>query len=86
MYLCFELLSQDCGVCPTPFGTLVVPGDIQAEDFDNGGEVKTHIVLGFPSSEKIVALSNPAGNEVVKHIFLSNTPFFQHEKMHNTGT
>eukprot|EP00752_Nemacystus_decipiens_P002207 g2098.t1 len=29
---------QDCGECPTPYTSLVVPGTIQAEDFDLGGE------------------------------------------------
>jgi len=31
---------QDCGECPTAFTTLVLPGTIQAEDFDLGGEVR----------------------------------------------
>lgn len=30
---------QDCAECPTAYATLLVPGKIQAEDFDLGGEV-----------------------------------------------
>lgn len=34
------LPDQDCGECPTAYTTLVVPGTVQAEDFDLGGEVR----------------------------------------------
>lgn len=33
------LPDQDCGECPTAYTSLVVPGTVQAEDFDLGGEV-----------------------------------------------
>lgn len=32
--------QQDCGECSTPFTSLTIPGDINAEDFDVGGEVR----------------------------------------------
>lgn len=35
-----SLPGQDCGECPTAYTALVVPGTIQAEDFDLGGEVR----------------------------------------------
>lgn len=38
---CFSMClpRQDCEDCPTAYVPLVVPGNIQAEDFDLGGEV-----------------------------------------------
>ena len=47
------LPNQDCAECPIAYATLVVPGQIQAEDFDLGGEVgegSPYFVLVFSLS------------------------------------
>ncbi|CAM9771595.1 unnamed protein product, partial [Scytosiphon promiscuus] len=49
-----ETCSQDCQECPSAFLTLAVPGEVQAEDFDLGGEG-----VGFHENE---CVSTPTKN------------------------